>query len=532
MLSSIMNFFKAPIFPDDENKTRTARNTNAVILFLLAIIAPFQILYSIEAQKNGVEILSFAPLVLSFLVISAWIFLKLERVALAGSTLVGVLWLTINGLAATQYGIKDSTFIANIPVCLLASFLLGWRAGAILSTLTIFSAFGLAWLESSGILKPPTGYSVTNFAVDMTGLLIISAGLTYLLVSNLQESLSRANATALSLQNINAELSAAQRTLQNRSDQLAAVNDVSSAASAILDVNELIEKVATLITEHFGYYYAAIFIVSTDAQWAELRNATGEAGRVLKESHHRLEVGGQSMVGSAIALRQPRIALDVGEESVRFNNPLLPYTRSEIALPLIIGENVLGALDVQSTRQNEFGPEEIETLQNMAKQLTIALENARLYQETNQRLREIQTVQRQYLRESWSLASSTQSLEYGLGEDAGASLHSSLNVPLTLRNEIIGQIMLGGDADWSAEEKTWVDSVATQAAIALENARLLETSKKIATADKIIAEISGKIWSSSTLDGILQTAVTELGKTFNAAEVILTLDPEDDGGAQ
>lgn len=531
MLNSISRFFRAPVFPGDEDKTRAARNINAVILFLLAIVAPFQILYFMDAQKNGVGILTFAPLILLILIASAWVFLKFERVALSGSTLVGALWLTLNGLA-TQFGIRDSTFIANIPVCLLASFLLGWRAGAILSALSIFSGFGLAYLESSGILNPQTGYGATNFAFDMTGVLMISAGLTYLLVSNLQESLKVARRNTVTLEKTNTQLSQTQSALQDRTDQLAAVNDVGSAATAILNTDELIEKVVNLITERFGYYYAAIFTLSKDGQWAELRNATGEAGRVLKESQHKLEVGGKSMVGSAIALKEPRIALDVGAESVRFNNPLLPYTRSEIAVPLIAGDHALGALDVQSTKQGVFGDQEVETLESMARQLSIALENARLYQETSQRLHEIQTAQRQYLKESWSLLPASQSMSYGLGEDYGTALGSSLSVPLTLRNEIIGQITLEGDTDWSAEEISWIDAIAAQAAIALENARLLESSKKIATAEKIIANITGKIWTSNTIEGILQTAVRELGKTFNAAEVTLELDPEEDGNNQ
>jgi GAF domain-containing protein len=107
-----------------------------------------------------------------------------------------------------------------------------------------------------------------------------------------------------------------------------------------------------------------------------LREATGEAGRVLKEHGHRLEVGGQSMVGYATSRRRPRIALDVGKEAVRFANPLLPDTRSEIALPLLVGDRVLGALDAQSTREAAFDDASAAVLQSMADQIAIALTNA------------------------------------------------------------------------------------------------------------------------------------------------------------
>ncbi len=110
-----------------------------------------------------------------------------------------------------------------------------------------------------------------------------------------------------------------------------------------------------------------------------LEAGTGEAGRQMKEAGHRLEVGGMSMVGAACARREARIALDVGDEAVRFDNPLLPDTRSEMALPLIAGDRVLGALDVQSTEPAAFSQEDIAVLQLVADQVAVAIANARLF---------------------------------------------------------------------------------------------------------------------------------------------------------
>ena len=312
--------------------------------------------------------------------------------------------------------------------------------------------------------------------------------------------------------------------VKERTDQLEAINEVGRAVSAIIDPDELIEKVVNLITDRFGYYYSSLFLLDVSGRWAELRSATGEAGRVLKESHHRLEAGGRSMVGTAIQQKRARIALDVGAVSVRFDNPLLPYTRSEIALPLVVGDHVLGALDVQSTKQSAFNQRDIETLQNMANQVAVAIENARLFQETRQRLEELQAAQRQYLQEAWTSLSAQEHGEYEVG-DAGAN-DNRLEVPLTLRDQIIGNISLAGDAEWSSEERNWVEAVATQAAI--ENARLLDQSQKNAAYEKLVADITGKIWSSNTIDGILQTSVRELGKALNATEAVIELGTEED----
>jgi HAMP domain-containing protein len=173
-----------------------------------------------------------------------------------------------------------------------------------------------------------------------------------------------------------------ERLVAERTARLQATNEVGRVATTILDPRELITRIVNLITDRFGYYYAAIFLVDQTGKWAELADATGQAGATLKERHHRLEVGGQSMVGTAIAERKARIALDIGDEPIRFDNPLLPGTRSEIALPLLSGANVLGALDVQSTDEAAFGEQDIDTLQNMANQVAIAIENALLFERT------------------------------------------------------------------------------------------------------------------------------------------------------
>lgn len=319
--------------------------------------------------------------------------------------------------------------------------------------------------------------------------------------------------------------------IAQQTEQLRATADVGRAISSILDPDELILAVVNLITERLGYYYAAIFFVSTDGRWAELKDATGTAGQSLKQRNHRLPIGGQNMVGAAINGREARIALDVGLEAVRFENPLLPETRSEIALPLIAGGHVLGALDVQSVDTNAFSENVLETLQGMANQVAIALENAHLFQETQQALQEIRAAQQQQLQEAWTGALSVGNFEYATGNELPTGKEQeivpALNVPLALRDQIIGEIILEGDEDWSTEDRIWVEAVATQAALALENARLLEESQQLALQERLIAEISGKIWSSATIDNILQTAVQELGLTLGASKAVIELHVDD-----
>lgn len=169
--------------------------------------------------------------------------------------------------------------------------------------------------------------------------------------------------------------------MTRRNIQLQTAAEVSRAASSILDLNTLLPAVVDLICSHFDYYYVGIFLVDESKEWAVLSAATGEAGQRMISAGHRLRIEDSSMIGWSIKNRQARIALDVGEDAVRFKNPHLPLTRSEIALPLITHGNVIGAMTIQSARAAAFSRADITALQTMADQMANAIENARLFTE-------------------------------------------------------------------------------------------------------------------------------------------------------
>jgi PAS domain S-box-containing protein len=180
--------------------------------------------------------------------------------------------------------------------------------------------------------------------------------------------------------------------IQQRARQLEAVAEVSTAASTILEPDRLIEEAVNLIRDRFEFYYVGLFLLDESGAWAVLRAGTGEAGRLQLERKHRLAVNEASMIGWSVANSQARIALDVGQDAVRFQNPILPDTRSEMAIPLISRGEVLGALTIQSVRRNAFTDADITVLQTMADQLANAIANARLYEQTQRRARREQTI--------------------------------------------------------------------------------------------------------------------------------------------
>ncbi len=183
--------------------------------------------------------------------------------------------------------------------------------------------------------------------------------------------------------------------LQRHSIQLQAAVQISKSASTILDPEELMRRAVDLIREHFEFYYVGLFLVDDveRPRWATLRAGTGEAGRQMLAAGHRLAVGGTSMIGWCVANARPRIALDVGKDAVHFDNPYLPDTRSEMALPLISRGQVIGALTVQSEREAAFSEDDVAILQVMAEQLAIALQNASLYEAAQQEIVERKQVE-------------------------------------------------------------------------------------------------------------------------------------------
>jgi PAS domain S-box-containing protein len=391
---------------------------------------------------------------------------------------------------------------------------------------------------------------------------------------------------------------------QYRSDRLQTAARVSQAASSILDIDELINTSVNLIRDQFGFYYVGLFLVDEAREWAVLRAGTGEAGRIQVERNHRLRIGGGSMIGWSIENRQARIALDVGEEAVHFQkNPFLPDTHSEMALPLISRDEVIGALTVQSVERGAFSDEDITLLQTMADQLANAIENARLFEHSEIRLRETQALQEYSQALSGALQineitdgffkACTNILGFdfaifslvdpkqqrikaiaGVGvteehlnranhplssKDIMADIirsgeteiirgwddrfdrdiyetegHENWGVrvftPIKLRQKNIGLVEVGfnrnPDKVIQGAQVKLLRAFIDQTALALESAQRYEATQKAARREQIIREITGKIRNSVTVDDILKTTVTELGKIVGASQGNITLGIE------
>ncbi|MCB0209471.1 MAG: GAF domain-containing protein [Anaerolineae bacterium] len=189
---------------------------------------------------------------------------------------------------------------------------------------------------------------------------------------------------------------------EHRARQLQTAAEVSQAATVYLDLDKLLSEAVDLIKERFNFYHVSIFLVDDYRKYALVRASTGEIGQKMLAMKHKLEVGGQSIVGTATETGQPYIAMDTGTHAIHFNNPLLPNAHSEMALPLTAQGRIIGALDVQSIKRSAFDESDITILQSMANQLANAIQAARAVQELNSTLDEVNKMHRHYVENQWA----------------------------------------------------------------------------------------------------------------------------------
>jgi len=317
-----------------------------------------------------------------------------------------------------------------------------------------------------------------------------------------------------------------------RANQFETVARVAHTIRSTQTLESLLPLITVAISEQFGFYHVGIFLLDTRHEYAVLTASNSEGGQKMLKRNHRLLVGGTGIVGFVTKSGQPRVALNVGEDSVYFNNSDLPETRSEIALPLRIGSETFGALDVQSKQTNAFAQEDISILSTLADQVAVAIQNARSYQQTQDALAQAEAASVQLSGQQWKQFLTHQHVQ-GFSFDGVETTNlttsdkqrpHSLAIPLTLRGTKIGAIKLSAenpDRMWTDDEITMVQAAAERTSLALESARLLEEAQKRAAKERVIGEISAKIGSSSSLENILQTAIKELSNTLPGTDIAI-----------
>ena len=183
-----------------------------------------------------------------------------------------------------------------------------------------------------------------------------------------------------------------EETLRRRNDYLAASSEIGRLVTSTLDLNTIFTRTVNLISERFGFYYAAIYIIEETGFNAVLREATGEAGDKMKAQRYSVGVGSNSIVGKVAEGIESKLVNDTDLEPLYVPNPFLLDTRAEVAIPLRIGSRIVGVIDIQSTQAYAFTKDDLSVLQSLADQVAVAIDNARSYELSQQLIKDLREV--------------------------------------------------------------------------------------------------------------------------------------------
>jgi signal transduction histidine kinase len=367
------------------------------------------------------------------------------------------------------------------------------------------------------------------------------------------------------------ELVVASAGMERRAVQLQASAEVARAIASVRDLDELLPQVTQLISARFGWYHVGIFLLDEAGKYAVLQAANSSGGERMLARGHRLRVGATGIVGHVADTGEARVALDVGKDAVFFDNPDLPETRSEMALPLSVGGQIIGALDVQSREAAAYDEDDVAVLRLLADQVAIAIDNARLFRRTQEALVEVETVHRRYIQREWARTTSGRedlAYEYrrsGIppsddlwpeevaraltegkmvtvtgdmlqrepvpdgGRDGDGHPRAALAAPIKYREQVIGALDLeetDEQREWTEDEIALVQAISDQVGLALENARLFADTQRRAEQLATINRIGLTINSDLDLRGVLNALYEQVGHILDVDSFYVALYEE------
>jgi len=562
---NLLNRFLPPQELDEQERRSTIKTLQTVVLVSL-----FGALMSFVAASLDNTTLQARLIMGALFFLLLFSFISLWRGNLLPAQILTPisLYATITFIVITGNGLHDVSFFGYSGVIIVASLTLGSEASLLFAGLIILTTIGIGIAEMNGILVSPGSNLTDPSSPIFSTILILAITFTQRALSNRlkesamyarrneQEQIS-ANQELRDLQSTlekrvtertselaqrNSELDNANTRAQRRATQFEALTQVAQTITAIRDLQELLPRITTVISEKFGFYHVGIFLLDEINQYAILSAANSAGGKIMLERKHRLRVGEEGIVGHAAATGKPRIAMDVGADAVFFNNPDLPDTHSEMALPLISKNIIVGALDVQSKTVGAFTNEDIQMLSLLADQVSLAIENARIFEDARKALAESELVSRRATRDAWHRLPEQQKLlgyrynvtgatllkelvtltESGSGKNKGKQVETiQAVVPIALRGETIGTLVVQSPSgkQWNADQLDLIRAVAERVALSAENARLFEETTARAEREKLVSDITSKIRSHTDPQSMIQTAIDELRSALGASRV-------------
>lgn len=567
MFTKFLNYFKS----EEDKDPAFIRLTRNILLFVIFVnLALLPLVTGIVGGEDARNPVAFVVLSITLaLEVASLFFVYRESLTMAKLIVPLALILAVGFISSERNGLKN-TAIVGLPIILIISaILLGKRSLFLTTPIAILCVLFVAYMDLSGRSEfTPAG---ADDAIIIPLLLISAAGIINLLIVRLNENIERARASEEIQRRENAQLNELQASLERRvsertaelqqanqinerrARQFQAVAEVTKIISSIQNIETLLPRITEVISEQFNVYHTGIFLLDTKKEYAVLRAANSAGGKKMLERGHKLPVGQTGIVGFVAATGQPRIALDVGADAAFFNNPDLPNTRSEMALPLRYAGEVIGALDVQSVQSNAFNQDDVDVLITLADQVAVAINNAKTIEEAQLALAEAQIAIRKSTLDAWQVLrprdlkigmelreSNVKPLQNPLqGEHIQEALQkgktsavlngnqTNLAIPIRLRGQVVGVVNIGvrQSRALSQDDIEIAEAIAERLSLAIENATLIQAAQYRADLERVTTDITSRISASTRFETILQTAAQELSKALGGSDVLVQIEP-------
>ncbi|NWF64213.1 MAG: GAF domain-containing protein [Chloroflexi bacterium] len=567
MLSRFLDYIRSD---DDQDPSFIRLVRNILIIVMLTTIGILPLVTGITGEE-GRNINAFIALLVLFVLEAITLFFVLQGKVLLAKLIIPIaLILAVTIISIDANGLRSTSTFALPVILVISAILLGRRSLALIAPLAVITTVGITARDMiAKTISPPPGL---DDAITAPILLLATAGITQLLILRLNESVIRAQQSEQIQRQENielitlrasleervhertAELQRANLVTERRARQFQAIAKVMNAVSSVQSLDQLLPLITNVISEQFDVYHVGIFLLDNQKEFAILRAANSEGGRRMLDRNHKLLVGQTGIVGFVTATGQPRIALDVGTDSVYFDNPDLPDTRSEIALPLRYTGEIIGALDVQSVEPDAFSQDDIEVLSTLSDQVSVAINNALAIESSQRALAEAQSAIGQTAQEAWQILRPKQlGLGYIFSETGIQPLQHPIEaphpdetsnagetrliadpekgtkvaVPIRLRGKTIGMMHINArnNRTLTSDDADIAQAVAERLSLAIETATLLQSTQHRADLEKVTANITSKISSSSRFETILQTTAQELSRALGGSDVIVQIEP-------
>lgn len=551
----IRKLLSPPIYPDEE-LNRRAYLLNAVgwPTLLIAFGLGIGLLFAKARPLVLVTVFTMALIIATSLY---WV--RRGRVSQAALLFVFAGWVVTFLPAFVHEGLTSPYVFFAIVMTMLAALLLERRHVQVITTLSVLALIGLAVTQHYALIpqlippSPPIRRLLSITAAVLAISVILQTTMAHLRAALDQaiQNQRRLEESNLLLEEMRAVLErrVAERTvaLEQRAAQLQSAAEVAAAIASIRDLDSLLQEITHLISSRFNYYHTGIYLVEENGRKAVLRAANTEAGQKLIHKGTSFALDEMNFLAEVFQSRQPRMIADVSTDEHYIPLEGLELTRSQILLPLLSGEKMLGCLDLHDTVVRAPSPDEITALRLLASQTATAIDNAQLFAAHQRAIDSLQRAYGQLSREGWqrllqvrpyfgfraTSAASPQPVSGGWPEEMSRALEEgrvvqtdahTLVVPVQVRDQIIGAIRLrkpANDPPWQRHEIALVQTLSDRLSTALESARLYQETRRRAERERLTAEITTRLRASTNLQEILQTAARELRRALGARQTQL-----------